>query len=273
MMRDIPLQERGEKAAAVAASAPRRGRGGAVSIVLSGVTKRFDDIVALEPVDLTIKSGSFLAIVGPSGCGKSTLLRIIAGLIAPSSGALTLPGHAVGAFVFQEAALLPWRNVQANAELVMELENIPKAERVKRARHALAQVGLEGFERRYPHQLSGGMKMRLSLARAMALRPDFLLLDEPLAAVDELTRDQLQDELLALCRNSGVTAVLVTHNVYEAVYLADQVVVMSARPGRVIDRFDVPFGDDRAPELRSSPEFVSLATAVSASLRKGRVDD
>ena len=259
--------------AADAAPVSRRAHGGAVSIALSGVTKRFDDMTALEPVDLTIEGGSFLAIVGPSGCGKSTLLRIIAGLIAPSSGSLTLPGNAVGAFVFQEAALLPWRTVQANAELVMELEGLPRAERAKRARYALSQVGLEGFERSYPHPLSGGMKMRLSLARAMALRPDFLLLDEPLAAVDELTRDQLQDELLSLCRSSGVTAVLVTHNVYEAVYLADHVVVMSPRPGRVVDRFEIPFGDDRTQELRSTSEFTALASAISASLRKRGPDE
>ncbi len=226
---------------------------------------------AIKSLSLDMNDGELVVLVGPSGCGKSTLLRIIAGLIAPTSGTLAVPGNAVGAFVFQEPALLPWRTVQKNAELVMELEGLTRAERTDRARAALAQVGLEGFERRYPHQLSGGMKMRLSLARAMALRPDFLLLDEPLAAVDELTREQLQDELLALCRESGVTAILVTHNVQEAVYLADTVVVMSPRPGRIIETFDVPFGDDRAPDLRSSPEFVALAASISTALRKGPV--
>src|SRR3954470_11130392 len=208
--------------------------GGAIEIKLEQVGKRYPSgTEALAPVDLRVRQGEFVAIVGPSGCGKSTLLRILAGLIAPSSGRAHRPKAMTSAFVFQEPALLPWKTVQANAELLMKLErrHDPKT-RAWEASEALRLVGLGGFERSYPHELSGGMRMRLSLARAIALKPDLLLLDEPLAAVDELTRDTLQEELARLRRLVGFAAVLVTHNVQEAAYLADRVIVMSARPGR-----------------------------------------
>jgi len=241
-----------------------------ISIVVSGVTKVFPGgVQALEKTDLTISAGEFIAVVGPSGCGKSTLLRIVAGLIDPTEGSVDQGAASTGAFVFQEAALLPWRNVQGNAELLMELEgDFDHQERTSRAQSALNKVGLAGFENSYPHQLSGGMKMRLSLARALALRPDYLLLDEPLAAVDELTRDLLQDELLELWRDSGFTAILVTHNVQEAAYLADRVVVMSPRPGRITRIIDVPFGRDRTLELRSTPTFAKLTGEISRILRQ-----
>jgi NitT/TauT family transport system ATP-binding protein len=241
-----------------------------ISITVSGVTKVFPGgVQALEKTDLTISAGEFIAVVGPSGCGKSTLLRIVAGLIDPTQGSVDQGEVSTGAFVFQEAALLPWRNVQGNAELLMELEgNFDQQERTFRARSALVKVGLAGFENSYPHQLSGGMKMRLSLARALALRPDYLLLDEPLAAVDELTRELLQDELLGLWRDSGFTAILVTHNVQEAAYLADRVVVMSPRPGRITRIIDVPFGMDRTLELRSTPAFARLTGEISRTLRQ-----
>ena len=187
-------------------------------IDISGVTKHFDDVHALAEINLDIGTGEFVSIVGPSGCGKSTLLRIIAGLVS-THGRVVKPDK--GAFVFQDSALLPWRNVQKNIELLMELELIPKAERVEKARSALSQVGLTGFEKNYPHQLSGGMKMRLSLARSLVLRPDYLLLDEPLSAVDELTREVLQEEIYALWKKDKFTAILVTHNVPEAVYLSN----------------------------------------------------
>ena len=161
-------------------------------ISVSGVTKHFDEVHALSEVNLDVAAGEFLTIVGPSGCGKSTLLRIIAGLV-PSHGSVSSPTK--GAFVFQDAALLPWRTVQKNVELLMELESFPKSERADKARSALSQVGLTGFEKNYPHQLSGGMKMRLSLARSLVLSPEYLLLDEPLSAVDELTREVLQEEI------------------------------------------------------------------------------
>jgi NitT/TauT family transport system ATP-binding protein len=238
------------------------------AIRLEGVTKRFETgVQALDTIDLALRAGEFTSIVGPSGCGKSTLLRIIAGLVAPSSGRFTRPADIQTAFVFQEAALLPWRTVERNAELLMELEGLKAEEYRTRAAEAMAVVGLRGFEMAYPHQLSGGMRMRLSLARAIALRPALLLLDEPLAAVDELTRDVLQEELSTLWLQAGFTAALVTHNVHEAVFLSNRVVVMSPRPGRILDVIDVPFAFPRSPELRSSPEFAHLTGEVTAALR------
>ena len=237
-------------------------------ISVSGVTKYFDGgIHALAPSDLKINTGEFVTVVGPSGCGKSTLLRIIAGLIEPTEGIVTKPDNSKGAFVFQDAALLPWRTVQKNAELLMELEDgFSKHERVSRVSSALHQVGLEGFEESYPHQLSGGMKMRLSLARALVLRPNYLLLDEPLSAVDELTRELLQEEIHTLWEKEKFTAILVTHNVQEAVYLSNRVVVMSPRPGHIIHMVDVPF-KKRDQTLRSNPKFTKIVNEISGKLR------
>ena len=233
-------------------------------ISVSGVTKNFDEVHALKEVNLDIATGEFVTIVGPSGCGKSTLLRIIAGLIS-TQGSVKKPDK--GAFVFQDAALLPWRTVQKNAELLMELEDgFSKQERISRVSSALQQVGLEGFEKSYPHQLSGGMKMRLSLARALVLRPDYLLLDEPLSAVDELTRELLQEEIHSLWKKEKFTAILVTHNVTEAVYLSNRVVVMSPRPGQIIHVVDVPF-KKRNQELRSSSKFTEIVSEISGKLR------
>ena len=237
-------------------------------ISVSEVTKYFDGGVhALAPSNLKIDTGEFVTIVGPSGCGKSTLLRIIAGLLDPTEGSIKKPNSSLGAFVFQDAALLPWRNVQRNAELLMELEDgFSKQERVSRVSSALQQVGLEGFEKSYPHQLSGGMKMRLSLARALVLRPDYLLLDEPLSAVDELTRELLQEEIHSLWKKEKFTAILVTHNVSEAVYLSNTVLVMSPRPGQIIHVVDVPF-KKRNQELRSSSKFTEIVSEISVKLR------
>ena len=236
-------------------------------ISVSGITKHFDEVHALEHSDLDIATGEFITVVGPSGCGKSTLLRIIAGLIDPTEGRVNKPDDSMGAFVFQDAALLPWRTVQRNAELLMELESgFSKEERVSRASSALQQVGLLGFEKSYPHQLSGGMKMRLSLARALVLRPDYLLLDEPLSAVDELTRELLQEEIHALWKKENFTAILVTHNVAEAVFLSNRVVVMSPRPGKVTHVVNVPF-KKRDQMLRSKAQFSKLVNDISGKLR------
>ena len=233
-------------------------------ISVSKVTKNFDDVNVLTEVDLDIAKGEFVTIVGPSGCGKSTLLRIIAGII-DSQGSVEKP--AKGAFVFQDAALLPWRNVQNNAELLMELEDrFSKQERVSKASSALQQVGLTGFEKKYPHQLSGGMKMRLSLARSLVLSPDYLLMDEPLSAVDELTRELLQEEIHTLWKKEKFTAVLVTHNVPEAVYLSNRVVVMSSRPGKITNVVEVPF-KKRDRLLRSKTQFTKLVNVISEKLR------
>ena len=233
-------------------------------ISVSNVTKHFDKVHALAEVNLDIAAGEFITIVGPSGCGKSTLLRIIAGLVS-TNGSVMKP--AKGAFVFQDAALLPWRNVQKNVELLMELESVPKAQIAEKARSVLQQVGLTGFEKSYPHQLSGGMKMRLSLARSLVLRPDYLLMDEPLSAVDELTREVLQEEIHTLWNKDKFTAILVTHNVAEAVYLSNRVVVMSPRPGEIIHIVDVPVGDDRNQKLRSTSKFTKLVSDISGKLR------
>jgi len=233
-------------------------------ISVSNVTKHFDKVHALAEVNLDIAAGEFITIVGPSGCGKSTLLRIIAGLVS-TNGSVMKP--AKGAFVFQDAALLPWRNVQKNVELLMELESVPKAQIAEKARSVLQQVGLTGFEKSYPHQLSGGMKMRLSLARSLVLRPDYLLMDEPLSAVDELTREVLQEEIHTLWNKDKFTAILVTHNVAEAVYLSNRVVVMSPRPGKISHIVDVSFGDDRNQKLRSTSKFTKLVSDISEKLR------
>ena len=230
-------------------------------IEISKVTKHFGEIQALEEVNLDIATGEFISIVGPSGCGKSTLLRTIADLVS-TNGRVTKPER--GAFVFQDSALLPWRTVQKNVELLMELEGV--TERNEKAKQALAQVGLTGFEKSYPHQLSGGMKMRLSLARSIVLNPEYLLLDEPLSAVDELTREVLQEEIHEIWKKDKFTSILVTHNVAEAVYLSNRVIVMSPRPGRITHIVDIPF-QERTQSIRSTPEFSSLVNDISGKLR------
>ena len=230
-------------------------------IEVSRVSKHFDEVQALAEVNLGVATGEFISIVGPSGCGKSTLLRIIADLV-DSPGAVKKPSK--GAFVFQDSALLPWRTVQGNVELLMELEGVDN-KRAK-ANVALRQVGLDGFENSYPHQLSGGMKMRLSLARSLVLEPEYILLDEPLSAVDELTREVLQEELYEMWTRDKFTAMLVTHNIAEAVYLSNRVVIMSPRPGKITDIIDIPF-KKRTPDIRSKPQFSKLVNEIAGKLR------
>ena len=233
-------------------------------IRVTNISKNFDEVQALDNNDLDIATGEFITIVGPSGCGKSTLLRIIAGLIKPTTGQTLKKGK--GAFVFQDSALLPWRTVQGNVELLMELEKINKPEREDKASLVLNKVGLTGFEKSYPHQLSGGMKMRLSLARSLVLNPEYLLLDEPLSAIDELTREVLQEELHSLWNKDKFTSILVTHNVAEAVYLSNRVFVMSPRPGKVTDIIEIPF-KKRDHKLRSKTQFTKLVNEISGKLR------
>ena len=230
-------------------------------IEVSKVTKHFDKVQALAEVNLDIATGEFISIVGPSGCGKSTLLRIIAELVK-SPGTVTKPNK--GAFVFQDSALLPWRTVQSNVELLMELQGTEQ--KTAKAAVALTQVGLTGFEHSYPHQLSGGMKMRLSLARSLVLDPEYILLDEPLSAVDELTREVLQEELYGMWIRDKFTAILVTHNIAEAVYLSNRVVIMSPRPGKITDIVDIPF-KKRTPDIRSKPQFSKLVNDIAGKLR------
>ena len=233
-------------------------------IAISKVSKHFDEVQALAEVNLDIATGEFISIVGPSGCGKSTLLRVIADLVE-TNGSVSKPSK--GAFVFQDSALLPWRTVQRNVELLMELEGTDNKK--DKARTALEQVGLTGFENSYPHQLSGGMKMRLSLARSLVLDPQYILLDEPLSAVDELTREVLQEELHNRWNRDKFTAILVTHNIAEAVYLSNRVVIMSPRPGKITDIVDIPF-KKRTPDIRTKPQFTKLVNDISGKLRTWR---
>jgi NitT/TauT family transport system ATP-binding protein len=238
-------------------------------LAFEGVSKRFaDGTVALEGVDLQVAPGEFVTVVGPSGCGKSTLLRIASGLETASGGALRVATDKIG-YVFQDPTLLPWRNVQSNVELLGELDGLPRAERSRLAREALELVGLTEFAKHLPHALSGGMRMRASLARSLTLRPELFLLDEPFGALDEITRQRLNDELLQLFLARRFAALFITHSVGEAVFLSTRVVVLSGRPGRVLGSFEVPFEYPRAPELRYAEPFSRLAGAVSACLREG----
>lgn len=254
-------------------TAPSADRGRAVqdaaAIRVRGVSKVFPNgTEALTPVDLDVGPGEFVSVVGPSGCGKSTLLRIIAGLSDPTAGACEIPAAAQRAFVFQDPTLLPWRSVKRNSELLLELEGVARAEREQRAGEALRLVNLDGFEKSYPRNLSGGMRMRLSLARSLALRPSLFLMDEPFSALDEITREALNDELLRIWAGEDLTAVFVTHNVFEATYLSSRVIVMSARPGRIVADLPIPFEYPRTPELRATPEFAALSGRISAELRR-----
>ncbi|GAA4782412.1 ABC transporter ATP-binding protein [Microbacterium gilvum] len=222
---------------------------------------------ALEDVDLTVGRGEFVTVVGPSGCGKSTLLRIAAGLEHQTAGECETRTSRVG-FVFQDATLLPWRTVQSNVELLAELNGLPAAERRAAAREAIELVGLTGFESSLPRQLSGGMRMRTSLARSLTLDPDLFLFDEPFGALDEITRQRLNDELLRLFAERGFGGLFITHSVAEAVYLSTRVVVMSGRPGRIVDVVDVPFDMPRDPDIRYTPEFGALVGRVSHALKE-----
>lgn len=227
-----------------------------------------DGTVALADVDLDIFDGEFVALIGPSGCGKSTLLRIASGLLDASAGEVACDRAGIG-YVFQDPTLLPWRTVQKNVELFAELHGVPRAERAERARQALAMVGLSGSERKYPKALSGGMRSRVSLARSLILHPALFLFDEPFAAVDEITRERLNDEIIRLFGIERFAAAFVTHSINEACYLASRVVVMTRGPGRVYATVDVPFPYPRTPDVRFDPVFVEITRRVSALLREG----
>jgi NitT/TauT family transport system ATP-binding protein len=244
---------------------------------LEGIGKNFaNGTVALSNVDLTICPGEFISLLGPSGCGKSTLLKIVAGLAAPTAGSIDWPQSAYSAegnpepalsFVFQEPTLLPWRTAEDNVHLPLLLSGVGKVEAAERVTEALAQVGLSGFADRYPRQLSGGMKMRVSIARALVTRPQILLMDEPFAALDEITRGKLNDELLDLFARRKLTVIFVTHSVYESVYLSSRIVVMSSRPGRVISDIPIDVLYPRHEEYRTSPHYNEHCRMASAALR------
>jgi len=225
-----------------------------------------DGTHAVDDVSLSVKPGEFVTIVGPSGCGKSTLLRIASGLETNTSGSLFVRRKSLG-YVFQDATLLPWRTVGKNIELLAELQGMDKAARAKLVSSTVELVGLKGFEDKYPKQLSGGMKMRASLARSLVLEPKVFLFDEPFGALDEITRERLNGELLRLFQLEGFAALFITHSITEAVYLSTRVAVMSARPGRILAEFAVPFPYPRTHDLRYDPDFAQLSGEISHALR------
>jgi len=241
-------------------------------VLVDGVSKVFrNGTVALAGIDLTVGKGQFVSIVGASGCGKSTLLRIIAGLSPPTSGRLVTPDDPKEmAFVFQEPTLLPWRTVQRNCELLLELDGVPPEERARRAADALELVGLSRARKQYPRQLSGGMKMRLALARVLAVNATLVLLDEPFSAVDEITRETLNTELQNLWLTAGFTGLFVTHNVAEAVFLSQRVIVLSPHPGRLVADVPVDLPLPRTLEDRTTPEFIEIVARVGTELRAVR---
>ena len=239
----------------------------APALSFNGVSMVYPDGThALSETSFSIDAGEFVTVVGPSGCGKSTLLKIASGLNPPSTGSVTVDRSRLG-YVFQDATLLQWRNVRRNVELLGELEGMSKAERGRRAADAIELVGLKGFEDKYPKQLSGGMKMRASLARSLVLDPKVFLFDEPFGAVDEITRERLNDEVIKLFNQQGFAGLFITHSISEAVFLSTRVLVMSARPGRIVADYHVPFEYPRLPEIRFDPEFAKLAGEISHALR------
>ena len=225
-----------------------------------------DGTEALQDITLSIDKGEFITVVGPSGCGKSTLLRIASGLLEPTAGRVEVDRDRLG-YVFQDATLLPWRTVRQNIELLAELHGIDSNERKRLSTAAIELVGLNGFEDHYPKSLSGGMKMRASLARTLTLKPPVFLFDEPFGAVDEITREHLNEETQRLFQSEGFAGLFITHSIREAVFMSTKVYVMSARPGRIVAEYDIPFGYPRQPELRFDPDFARLNGEVSQALR------
>jgi NitT/TauT family transport system ATP-binding protein len=249
---------------------------------IAGVDKRFDRsgqpvTTALSGIDLDIERGEFVSLIGPSGCGKSTLLRLIGDLIAPSSGTVEVngkPAHAARlgreyGIVFQAPVLFEWRTVEDNVKLPLELLGLGRAERDRRAAEMLDLVELGEFARHHPYQLSGGMQQRVAIARALALEPALLLMDEPFGALDEMTRERMNSEVLRIWQQTGTTVVFVTHSIPEAVFLSSRVVVMSARPGRITHVVDVALPHPRNEETREDPRYFRLVTEVREALRTG----
>jgi NitT/TauT family transport system ATP-binding protein len=256
--------------------------GNAASVIdIRGLSLTFETndgpVQALSNIDLDIKQGEFVSFIGPSGCGKTTLLRVIADLERPTGGSITVNGvspeearlsRAYG-YVFQAAALYPWRTIARNVALPLEIMGLPKAERERRIADNLALVNLAGFEKKYPWQLSGGMQQRASIARALAVEPELLLMDEPFGALDEIVRDHLNAQLLKLWAHTQKTVVFVTHSIPEAVFLSTKIVVMSPRPGRVTDVIECGFPRDRTLDIRETPAFLEVAARVRDGLRAG----
>jgi len=255
-----------------------RGRGADIppAVEVLSVEKTYPNGThALQPVNLTVREGEFVTLLGPSGCGKSTLLKMVAGLLPPSNGRLLLwrkpvaqiesSGHRLS-FVFQEPTLMPWARVQANVRLPLDLAGVPAAQSTPRVHEALAMVGLDNFAGHLPRELSGGMQMRVSIARGLVTQPTLLLMDEPFGALDEITRHKLDSDLLGLWQQKKLTVIFVTHSIYEAVYLSTRVVVMAARPGRLIDELSIDEPYPRGPEFRVSTAFSHHAKRLQDSL-------
>jgi NitT/TauT family transport system ATP-binding protein len=249
-------------------------------VVISGLNKIFNpgksnQVDALVDIELTVRVGEFISLIGPSGCGKSTLLRLIADLLQPTSGVVTINGKTAHrarvdqdyGMAFQQSGLFEWRTVARNIELPLELKGWDKARRRERAAEMLELVKLPDFASHYPWQLSGGMQQRVAIARALAAHPRLLLMDEPFGALDEMTREHMQAELLRICADTGTTVVFVTHSIPEAVYLADRVVVMSPRPGRITQLVDVGLGRRRDELTRENSGFFEKVTEVREALR------
>jgi len=234
-------------------------------IEISGVNKWFatkdGTVTALENIDLEVGKGDFVSVVGPSGCGKSTLMMCVAGLMPPSAGRIAIDNRPVAGpvtdvgIVFQDALLLDWRNVLDNVLFQIEMRDLSKADYIDRARALLKQVGLSGFENKHPWELSGGMRQRVALCRALVHDPPLLLMDEPFGALDTLTRDQMNIDLLHLCEGSNKTVLFITHSISEAIFLSDRVIVMSQRPGRVVEDIRISFDQERKLDVRSTPRF------------------
>ncbi len=235
------------------------------------------DVQALAKVDLQVHAGDFVSLIGPSGCGKTTLLRVIADLEQPTEGTVLVNGATPEqarlrrhyGYIFQAPALYPWRTIERNVMLPLEIMGFPPEERRARAARYLKLVNLAGFERKFPWQLSGGMQQRASIARALTFDPALLLMDEPFGALDEIVRDHLNEQLLRLWNQTGKTVVFVTHSIPEAVFLSTRIVVMSPRPGRIIDVIACDFPRDRTLEIRETPEFIKVAQRVRMGLRAG----
>jgi NitT/TauT family transport system ATP-binding protein len=244
-------------------------------IEIAGLRKQYGNApTVLESVNLTVAKQEFVTLLGPSGCGKSTILKLIAGLTVPTSGEIRVDGmtplnaRETMSFVFQDATLLPWRTVTQNIALGLELERVESARREKEVAGLLELVGLKHVAKSYPRELSGGMKMRVSIARALATNPRLMLLDEPFAALDEMTRDRLNEEILRLRAEQQWTAVFVTHSVPEAVFLSDRIIVLAPNPGRIHAEFQVNLPAPRTSALRGSPEFDATALRVAHTLRE-----
>jgi NitT/TauT family transport system ATP-binding protein len=246
-------------------------------VTLRGVGKAFAAVAALDRFDFTVYRGEFVSLLGPSGCGKSTALRLIAGLTAPTNGIIEWragkPAPGALGFVFQEPTLMPWASVSGNVHLPLRLLALDRATATERVTSALAGVGLAEFARAYPRELSGGMKMRVSIARALATTPQLLLMDEPFAALDEITRFRLANDLLRLWQTLNKTIVFVTHSVFESVFLSNRIVVMTPRPGRVFTEIEIDAAYPREESFRTSPEYSALCRRVSQALAAAMAGD